>query len=276
MLLEDWAGARLRRSLDKRRRAEDKLLATQATTAQMITGGCPPAPPGFNFVPPPPHFLSLSLFFFGVVAELAAAEEAVARSLLERQEELKRGRRRLRELEEEVERAREAGATLQATNKYPFWQKSHKTPQNPNRIPPPRHPRATMGPPLVFSPPPPHTFYPPGILVALISPPQPDNFIILSFHNFIILSFSAFFSTPWHPERDDAFPWARRLLPPPSPPSHASRGANYTPHHPPKPVIYLPNPVQGVNPTETSAEIPQNFLVLPQISLTPPRWLSSA
>ncbi|KAI6060845.1 kinetochore protein Spc24 [Aix galericulata] len=70
VLLEDWAGARLRRSLDKRRRAEDKLLATQAAAAQMGT-------------------------------ELAAAEEAVARSLLERQQELQRGRRRLRELEEE-------------------------------------------------------------------------------------------------------------------------------------------------------------------------------
>ncbi|XP_066842564.1 kinetochore protein Spc24 [Anser cygnoides] len=85
VLLEDWAGARLRRSLDKRRRAEDKLLGVQAAAAQTVT-------------------------------ELAAAEEAVARSLLERERELQRGRRRLRELEEEAARAREAGAALQAAN----------------------------------------------------------------------------------------------------------------------------------------------------------------
>ena len=47
VLLEDWAGARLRRSLEKRSRAEDRLLAAQSSAAHLVTRGCPhpPAPP---------------------------------------------------------------------------------------------------------------------------------------------------------------------------------------------------------------------------------------
>lgn len=56
VLLEDWAGARLRRSLEKRSRAEDRLLAAQSSAARLVTGGCPrvPAPPP-TVAPPPPR-----------------------------------------------------------------------------------------------------------------------------------------------------------------------------------------------------------------------------
>lgn len=85
VLLEDWAGARLRRSLEKRSRAEDRLLAAQSSAAHLVT-------------------------------QLTAVEEATARSLLEREEELQSCRRRRRELQEEMERVREATESLRATN----------------------------------------------------------------------------------------------------------------------------------------------------------------
>ncbi|KAM9610887.1 LOW QUALITY PROTEIN: kinetochore protein Spc24 [Morphnus guianensis] len=83
VLLSDWADNLLRRSLDKRSRMDDKLLASQATAAQLIR-------------------------------ELGAAEETVAKTLLDRESELQRLLRRLQDLEEELVRAREAGASLQA------------------------------------------------------------------------------------------------------------------------------------------------------------------
>ncbi|KAK2511236.1 hypothetical protein Q9966_016695 [Columba livia] len=77
VLVSDWAGSLLQRSLDKRTRADDKLLGAQATAARLLR-------------------------------ELTAAEETVARTLLERESELQRLLRRLRDLEQELERARES------------------------------------------------------------------------------------------------------------------------------------------------------------------------
>lgn len=113
VLLEDWAGARLRRSLEKRSRAEDRLLAAQSSAARLVTGGCPrvPAPPP-TVAPPPPAPCQRSV----PPAELTAVEEEVARSLLEREEELQRCRRRRRELQEETERLQEAAGSLRADN----------------------------------------------------------------------------------------------------------------------------------------------------------------
>ncbi|XP_052635581.1 kinetochore protein Spc24 [Harpia harpyja] len=71
VLLSDWADNLLRRSLDKRSRMDDKLLASQATAAQLVR-------------------------------ELSAAEETVAKTLLDRESELQRLLRRLQELEEEL------------------------------------------------------------------------------------------------------------------------------------------------------------------------------
>ncbi|XP_049666827.1 kinetochore protein Spc24 [Accipiter gentilis] len=85
VLLSDWADNLLRRSLDKRSQMDDKLLASQATAAQLVR-------------------------------ELGAAEETVAKTLLDRESELQRLLRRLQDLEEELVRAREAGASLQASN----------------------------------------------------------------------------------------------------------------------------------------------------------------
>ena len=121
VLLEDWAGARLRRSLEKRSRAEDRLLAAQSSAAHLVTRGCPhpPAPP--TSPPPwPPHSaaapLGAPLSPPPPLPELTAVEEATARSLLEREEELQSCRRRRRELQEEMERVREATESLRATN----------------------------------------------------------------------------------------------------------------------------------------------------------------
>ncbi|XP_064899909.1 kinetochore protein Spc24 isoform X1 [Columba livia] len=85
VLVSDWAGSLLQRSLDKRTRADDKLLGAQATAARLLR-------------------------------ELTAAEETVARTLLERESELQRLLRRLRDLEQELERAREVGAELQSSH----------------------------------------------------------------------------------------------------------------------------------------------------------------
>ncbi|XP_074881256.1 kinetochore protein Spc24 [Buteo buteo] len=85
VLLSDWADNLLHRSLDKRSRMDDKLLASQATAAQLVR-------------------------------ELGAAEETVAKTLLDRESELQRLLRRLQDLEEELVRVREAGASLQANN----------------------------------------------------------------------------------------------------------------------------------------------------------------
>ena len=114
VLLEDWAGARLRRSLEKRSRAEDRLLAAQSSAARLVTGGCPrvPAPPPTVAPPPPSAPCQRSV----PPAELTAVEEEVARSLLEREEELQRCRRRRRELQEETERLQEAAGSLRADN----------------------------------------------------------------------------------------------------------------------------------------------------------------
>ncbi|KAM6394839.1 kinetochore protein Spc24 [Rhynochetos jubatus] len=67
--------------LDRRGQMDDKLLATQATATQLVR-------------------------------ELTAAEETVARTLLDRESELQRSLRRLQALEEELVGAREAGASL--------------------------------------------------------------------------------------------------------------------------------------------------------------------
>ncbi|XP_074990417.1 kinetochore protein Spc24 [Calonectris borealis] len=85
VLLSDWADNLLRRSLDKRSRMEDKLVASQATATQLVR-------------------------------ELTTAEETVAQTLLDRESELQRSLRRLQDLEEELVRAREAGVSLQTSN----------------------------------------------------------------------------------------------------------------------------------------------------------------
>ncbi|XP_068277836.1 kinetochore protein Spc24 [Nyctibius grandis] len=84
VLLSDWADNLLRRSLDKRARMEDQLLATQATATQLLR-------------------------------ELTTAEETVAQTLLDQESQLQRSLRRLQDLEEELLRAREAGASLEAS-----------------------------------------------------------------------------------------------------------------------------------------------------------------
>lgn len=85
VLLGDWAGTRLRRCLDKRGRAEQRLLAANSGAA-------------------------------AIANELAALEEGVARTLLELQEELQRCRHRRMELQEETEVAQEAAASARASN----------------------------------------------------------------------------------------------------------------------------------------------------------------
>ncbi|GAB0201808.1 kinetochore protein Spc24 [Grus japonensis] len=72
VLLSDWADNLLRRSLDKRTRMDNKLLLSQATATQLVK-------------------------------ELSTAEETVAQNLLERESQLQRSLRRLRDLEEELE-----------------------------------------------------------------------------------------------------------------------------------------------------------------------------
>ncbi|CAN0022987.1 unnamed protein product [Bubo scandiacus] len=71
VLLSDWADNLLRRSLDKRGRMDDKLLASQATATQLVR-------------------------------ELSTAEESVAQTLLDRESELQRSLRRLQDMEEEL------------------------------------------------------------------------------------------------------------------------------------------------------------------------------
>ncbi|XP_075594177.1 kinetochore protein Spc24 [Balearica regulorum gibbericeps] len=82
VLLSDWADNLLRRSLDKRTRMDKKLLLSQATATQLVK-------------------------------ELSTAEETVAQNLLERESQLQRSLRRLRDLEEELVQAWEADASLQ-------------------------------------------------------------------------------------------------------------------------------------------------------------------
>ncbi|XP_029862813.1 kinetochore protein Spc24 [Aquila chrysaetos chrysaetos] len=92
VLLSDWADNLLRRSLDKRSRMDDKLLASQATAAQLVRAEYPAVP-----------------------RSSGGPERRVAKTP-ERESELQRLLRRLQDLEEELVRAREAGASLQAGN----------------------------------------------------------------------------------------------------------------------------------------------------------------
>ncbi|XP_074785954.1 kinetochore protein Spc24 [Athene noctua] len=85
VLLSDWADNLLCQSLDKWARMDDKLLASQATATQLVR-------------------------------ELSTAEETVAQTLLDQESELQRSLRRLQDMEEELLQAREAGASLQASN----------------------------------------------------------------------------------------------------------------------------------------------------------------
>ncbi|KAM6188609.1 LOW QUALITY PROTEIN: kinetochore protein Spc24 [Sarcoramphus papa] len=85
VLLSDWADNLLRRSLDKRSRMDDRLLASQATAAQLLR-------------------------------ELTTAEETVARTLLDRESEVQRSLRRLQDWKRSWFGHGRAGASLQASN----------------------------------------------------------------------------------------------------------------------------------------------------------------